>query len=148
MVVADRFDDEGCSGATFDRPSLQRLLSLIRSGGGDRVVVHRLDRLSHNLRHFVTLLQEYRNHDVALTIVAAPLLRVAAFDQMMLSVMASFAEFDRDMTASRIAEARAYLKANGRRVADTVPFGHTAGPRTKQLVVIPEEGEIVMRMFQ
>ncbi len=40
-----------------------------------------------------------------------------ALDHMMLNVMASFAEFERDMTASRIAEARAYLKANGRRVA-------------------------------
>jgi hypothetical protein len=62
--------------------------------------------------------------------------------------MASFAEFEREMTASRIAEARAYLRANGRRVAGAVPFVYTADPRTKQLVVVPEEGTIVSRMFQ
>lgn len=92
--------------------------------------------------------EELRGHNVALTIVTAPMLGVAALDHMMLNVMASLAEFERDMTASRIAEARAYLKANGRRVAGTVPFGYAADPRTKQLVVIPEEGEIVTRMFQ
>jgi site-specific DNA recombinase len=76
------------------------------------------------------------------------MLGVAALDNMLLNVMASFAEFERDMTASRIAEARAYLKANGRRVAGAVPFGYTADPRTKQLVVVSEESAIVSRMFQ
>jgi len=80
--------------------------------------------------------------------VAAPELGVAALDNLMLNVLASFAEFEREMTASRIAEARAYMKANGRRVAGAVPFGYAADPRTKQLVVIPEEGEIASRMFQ
>ncbi len=148
MLVGDRFDDEGYSGAMLDRPALERLLGVVRSGGADRVVVHRLDRLSRNLRHFVRLSEELRDRNVALTIVTAPMLGVAALDNMMLNVMASFAEFERDMTASRIAVARAYLKANGRRVAGAVPFGYVADPRTKQLVVIPEEGEIVLRMFQ
>jgi len=41
-LIEERLDDEGCSGATLERPALQRLLSLVRSGGVDRVVVHRL----------------------------------------------------------------------------------------------------------
>ena len=79
--------------------------------------------------------------------VTAPLLGVAAVGHMMLNAMASSAEFERDMTASRIAEARAYLKANGRPVAGAVPFGYAADSRVKQLVVIPEEGAPVSRMF-
>lgn len=65
----------------------------------------------------------------------------------MLSVLASFAEFEREMTATRIAETRAYLKSKGRRIAEAVPFGYTADPRTKELVVVPEEAEIVSTMF-
>lgn len=112
------------------------------------MVIYRLDRLSRDLRHFVSFAQEFREHKVALTVVAAPELGVAALDNPMLNVLASFAEFEREMTASRIAEARAYLKANGRWVAGAVPFGYAADPRTKQLVVIPEEGDMVSRMFQ
>jgi DNA invertase Pin-like site-specific DNA recombinase len=38
----------------------------------------------------------------------------------MLNVLASFAEFERDLAASGIAEARAHLKAHGRRVAGAI----------------------------
>ncbi|MCC6391845.1 MAG: recombinase family protein [Bryobacterales bacterium] len=148
VSIADRFDDEGYSGATLARPALDRLLGVVRSGGADRVIVYRLDRLSRSLRHFVQLSEELRHHNVALTIVSAPMLGAAAFDNMMLNVMASFAEFEREMTATRIAEAREYLKSRGRRVAGAVPFGYSADLRTKQLVVVPEEAEIVSRMFQ
>jgi site-specific DNA recombinase len=148
VLVEERFDDEGYSGATLDRPALRRLRKLIWSDTVDRVVVHRLDRLSRNLRHFVELSEEFRRTRVGLTVVTAPQLGVAALDTMVLNILASFAEFERDMTASRIAEARAYLKANGRRVAGVVPFGYAADLRTKQLVVVPEEAEIVKRMFE
>ncbi len=148
ILVEDRFDDEGYSGASLDRPALQGLLNLIRSGGVDRVVVYRLDRLSRNLRHFVNLSQEFRDNNVALTVVTAPLVGVAALDNMMLNVLASFAEFEREMTATRIAETREYLKSHGRRVAGAVPFGYAADPRTKQLVVVPEEAKVVSRMFE
>jgi site-specific DNA recombinase len=138
VLVDDRFDDEGYSATTLDRPARNRLLGVVRSGGLDRLVVYRLDRLSRNLRHFVNLSEEFRGQRVALAIVTAPMLGVAALDHMMLNVMASSAEFERDMTASRIAEARACLKGNGRRVAGAVPFGYAADSRTKQLVVAPE----------
>jgi DNA invertase Pin-like site-specific DNA recombinase len=38
-VVEERFDDEGYSGATLERPALQRLLAVIRSGGIDQLGV-------------------------------------------------------------------------------------------------------------
>ena len=148
VLVGDRFDDEGYSGASLDRPAFRHLRDLARSGGVDRIVIYRLDRLSRNLRDFVTLFQEFRDHNIGLTILDAPLLGEAALDHMILNVLASFAEFEREMTASRIAEARAYLKSHGRRVAGALPFGYVADPHTKQLVVLPEEAQIVSRMFQ
>lgn len=50
--------------------------------------------------------------------------------------------------ASRIAEARAHLKAHGRRIAGAVPFGYEADPHTKQLVVCDEQSRAVVRIFQ
>ncbi len=123
-----RFDDDGYSGAALDRSALQGLLKLIRCGAVDRVVVHRFDRLSRSLRDFVFLAQEFRANNVDLNVVAAPTLGVTALDNLMLSVLASFAEFEREMTATRIAEARAYVKSKGRRIAGAVPFGYAAAP--------------------
>ena len=73
--------------------------------------------------------------NVTLDVVTAPGLGAAALDQLMLNILASFAEFERDLAASRIAEARAHLKGHGRRIAGAIPFGYVADPHTKQLVV-------------
>jgi site-specific DNA recombinase len=146
-LIEERFDDEGYSGTTLDRPALQRLLNVVRSGGIEQLVIYRLDRLSRNLRHFTTLFEELGEHNVALEIVTAPGMGNAAMDKLMLNVLGSFAEFERDLAASRIAEARAHLKAHGRRIAGATPFGYSADPHTKQLVVCDEEASAVVRMF-
>jgi site-specific DNA recombinase len=147
-VIPEHFDDEGYSGTTLDRPALKRLLAVVRSGGIEQLVVYRLDRLSRNLRHFTTLFEELGEHNVALEIVTAPGLGNAAIDKLMLNVLGSFAEFERDLAASRIAEARAHLKAHGRRIAGATPFGYSADRHTKQLVVCDEEAQAVVRMFR
>jgi site-specific DNA recombinase len=121
---------------------------VIRSGGIDRLVIYRLDRLSRNLRHFITLFEELLDHGVSLDVVTSPELGVTALDKLMLSVLASFAEFERDLAASRIAEARDHLKAHGRRIAGAIPFGYEADRHTKQLIVRDEEADAVARMFR
>lgn len=129
-LIEERFDDVGYSGTTLDRPALQRLLNVVRSGGIEQLVIYRLDRLSRNLRHFTTLFEELGDHNVALEIVTAPGVGNASIDKLMLNVLGSFAEFERDLAASRIAEARAHLKAHGRRIAGATPFGYSAAATT------------------
>lgn len=146
-LIEEQFDDEGYSGATLDRPALNRLLDAVRRREVQRVIVHRLDRLSRNLMQSATLLGALRQFDVKLDVVTAPELGSMAFDTFLLNMLASFAEFERDMTTSRIAEARAYLKAQGRRIAGAVPFGYIADPRTKQLVVSEVEAARVEKLF-
>ncbi len=52
------------------------------------------------------------------------------------------------MIASRIADSRAHLKAEGRRIAGALPYGYDADPVTKQLVVNRDESGIVRWMFE
>ena len=66
----------------------------------------------------------------------------------MSSILASFAEFERDLAASRIAEARAHLKAHGRGVAGPSHSEYEADRHTKQLIVCNEEAQAIVRMFQ
>jgi DNA invertase Pin-like site-specific DNA recombinase len=147
-LIEERFADEGYSGATLDRPALHRLLSVIRSGGIERFVIYRLDRLSRNLRRFTTLFEELKDHAVELDVLNAPETGAVALDRFMLNVLALFSEFERDLAATRIAESHAHLKAHGRRIAGATPFGYFADRHTKQLVVCDEEAAAVARMFQ
>jgi len=57
-----------------------------------------------------------RKHRVSLVIVTGPELGSTAQDNLIFNILASFAEFEREMIGSRIADARARLKSNGRRV--------------------------------
>lgn len=93
------------------------------------------------------LLDELRRLEVPLFIVTAPDLGDSAQDSFMLNILASFAEFEREMIASRIADTRALLKQRHLRFAGGVPFGYDADRRTKQLMPNEEESAVVKWMF-
>jgi DNA invertase Pin-like site-specific DNA recombinase len=143
-----RYDDEGESGKRADGPGLTQLFADIEAGIVDRVLVHRVDRLSRNLLRSVAILQELRDRNVALTIVVAPELRCSTEDSLILNILSSFAEFEHDVIRERMSDARLAHKRRGRRVAGVVPFGYTADPITKQLVVVTEEADQVRRIFE
>src|ERR1700733_13449097 len=56
-LIQDRYDDGGISGASLDRPDLQRLLDDIRVGKVDTVVVYKVDRLTRSLTDFAKLVE-------------------------------------------------------------------------------------------
>src|SRR5262249_36703842 len=51
------YDDGGFSGATLDRPALQRLLADMAAGRVDAVVVYKLDRLPRSLADFAKIVE-------------------------------------------------------------------------------------------
>ena len=55
------YDDGGFSGATMDRPALQRLLADITAGRVDTVVVYKIDRLTRSLADFAKSADNERN---------------------------------------------------------------------------------------
>jgi site-specific DNA recombinase len=59
------YDDGGISGATMERPSLQRLLEDIRQGLVDVVVVYKVDRLTRSLADFARMVELFDAHGVS-----------------------------------------------------------------------------------
>src|SRR5690242_2591986 len=51
------YDDGGFSGATMDRPALQRLLADIAAGRVDTIVVYKIDRLTRSLADFAKIVE-------------------------------------------------------------------------------------------
>src|SRR5256886_16309207 len=51
------YDDGGFSGATLDRPALQRVLADITAGRVDIVVVYKIDRLTRSLADFAKIVE-------------------------------------------------------------------------------------------
>jgi site-specific DNA recombinase len=64
VLVPDRYDDGGVSGATLERPALKRLLGDIERGLVDVVVVYKIDRLSRSLMDFAKLVDVFDANEV------------------------------------------------------------------------------------
>ena len=56
-LVPDRYDDGAFSGASLERPALQKLLADVRSGKIDIIVVYKVDRLTRSLADFAKLVE-------------------------------------------------------------------------------------------
>ena len=66
LCLPARYDDDGQSGISLDRPALQRLLAEIRAGKIDHLVVYRLDRLTRSLSDLFTLVAVFEKHGTTL----------------------------------------------------------------------------------
>src|SRR5205814_8310361 len=68
VCLPQAYDDGGFSGATMERPALQRLLADIAAGRGDTVGVYKIDRVSRSLSDFATNVNIMASSDVELVL--------------------------------------------------------------------------------
>ncbi len=100
-LAGEPYIDDGCSGATADRPSLQRLLADVAAGRIEVVVVHRFDRFSRSQRDFLNLLQVLEDQQVSFVSVTQRLDTSTPMGRCMLSVITAFAQMEREVIAER-----------------------------------------------
>lgn len=109
------FSDEGVSGRKRgkDRPGLEELLKLARSGKVDVVAVWKLDRMARSLEHSVQLLAELTALHVDLVIVGQSIDTTTPTGKALFGMIAIFAELEADMARERVAAGLATARANG-----------------------------------
>jgi site-specific DNA recombinase len=61
-LLPKHYDDGGRSGASLDRPALQCLLTEVRQGRVDVIVVYKVDRLTRSLADFAKLFETLDEH--------------------------------------------------------------------------------------
>lgn len=106
------FVDAGVSGKTLDRPALSEVLTLLRRRAVAGVVVLKLDRLTRSLRDLLALVAEMERHGAALHSVCERVDTGSAVGRMLLGVLGSVAEWERETIAERT---RAAVRAKRRR---------------------------------
>lgn len=145
--VAEHFDDEGESGATLERPGLAKLLRRVEEGDVRRVIVYRVDRLTRKLTDLARLAEFFERHRVGLTIVSGNIdADAGSLAGLQVNMLATFAEWEREIIRDRIADQRGAIKARGERSAGRVPLGYRTDRLTKQLM-IDEKAAVTVRWF-
>lgn len=113
-ITADQIEtDEAVSGKTpaLDRPGIQSLLTHTRKG--DTVVVYSLSRLGRSTMDVLALLQLLESRGVFFRSLTEGFDSATPMGRMVLTIMAAFAQLEREMTVERTKAGLAAAKARG-----------------------------------
>jgi site-specific DNA recombinase len=114
IVLPERYDDGGFTGGNMDRPALQRLLADIQAGKVDCTIVYKVDRLSRSLLDFARILETFETHKVSFVSVTQQINSATSMGRLMLNVLLSFAQFEREIIAERTRDKIAATRRKGK----------------------------------
>jgi site-specific DNA recombinase len=146
-ALPQRYDDGGYTGANMERPALQRLLSDIRDGLVDCVVVYKVDRLTRSLLDFARIMEVLDAHGVSFVSVTQQFNTTASLGRLTLNILLSFAQFEREMIAERTRDKMSAARRRGKWVGGNPVLGYDVHPDGGALVVNQEEAERVRAIF-
>jgi DNA invertase Pin-like site-specific DNA recombinase len=144
-LVPTRYDDPGFSGGNVDRPALKNLLFDIQKHQVDIVLVYKVDRLSRSIADFSKLVQEFDAHNVTFASMTQPINSGDSMGRLMLNVLLSFAQFEREVTTERIKDKISASKKLGMWMGGHVPLGFDVVDR--KLVINEAEASLVRRIY-
>jgi DNA invertase Pin-like site-specific DNA recombinase len=115
-VAYDREYLEKVSGKDMNRPQLQALLQNVREG--DRVHVHELSRLGRSVKDLLDIVEQIVQSGAAIIFHKEGLEfgggKKSPFQSLMLNLLSSIAQFERDLLLDRQREGIQIAKVNGK----------------------------------
>src|SRR5262249_51761416 len=135
VCLPQRYDDGGFTGGNLDRPALQRLLADLVAGQVDCVLVYKVDRLSRSLLDFAKIMETFEGHQVAFVSVTQMFNTATSMGRLVLNVLLSFAQFEREIIAERTRDKIAAARRKGKWVGGLPLLGYDVDPRGSKLVV-------------
>ena len=146
IALSEMYDDGGISGATLERPSVQRLFNDVRDGKVDCVVVYKVDRLTRSLADFAKIVEIFDASSVSFVSVTQQFNTTSSMGRLTLNVLLSFAQFEREIAGERIRDKIAASKKKGMWMGGYPPLGYDVYDR--KLVITPHEAESVRHIFR
>jgi DNA invertase Pin-like site-specific DNA recombinase len=143
--LVDVIVDAGESAKSLNRPGMARLLSLVDTGAVDTVIIAKLDRLTRSVKDLAELLERFTRRGVSLVSVAESLDTGTAAGRLVLNIMVSVSQWEREAIGERTRDAMNHKRAKGERVG-TLPFGYRLAADGLHLEADPAEQGILSRI--
>jgi site-specific DNA recombinase len=145
VEICEMIVDAGESAKSLNRPGMERLLALVDSGAVDTVVIAKLDRITRSVADLAELLKRFERRGVSLVSVADSLDTRSAAGRLVLNIMVSVSQWEREAIGERTRDAMRHMRASGERVG-TIPFGYQVGADRVRLEPNTAEQSILARM--
>lgn len=143
--LASLYVDEGASAKDTNRPQLARLLSDIKYGGIDVVLVYRLDRLTRSVLDLYQLLQIFERHGVRFKSCTEVYDTTTAMGRLFITLVAALAQWERENLAERVKLGMEQMVKERKRPGGPPPYGYEL--IDGKLTVHPLEASAVRSMF-
>jgi DNA invertase Pin-like site-specific DNA recombinase len=145
IVLVQR--DEGSSAKTLKRPKLIRALEMIENGEADGILVTKLDRLTRSVRDMGDLVENYfgEKPGKVLLSVGEQIDTRSATGRLIMNVLSSVAQWEREIISERTRAAMGHLKGQGRHTGGHVPYGFVLADDGQHLEPLEAE-QAVIRM--
>ena len=146
------FEDEGYSGATLERPGLERVRDLAAEGQIQVVLAYAPDRLSRKYAYQILLIEELARHGVETLFVKAPQ-GASAEDQLLVQFQGMIAEYERAQILERSRRGKRHRARSGQiSVMSGAPYGYRYIRKTDDApasyAVIEAEARVVQRVYE
>ena len=123
LELVDMFIDDGYSGKSLERPALQELIRRLENGEAEGVVIAKLDRLTRSVADMGVLLERVFK-DKELFSVSENVSTRTPSGRLVLNVLISVAQWERETIVERTKDALRAKKSRGEKTGGDVPFGY------------------------
>jgi DNA invertase Pin-like site-specific DNA recombinase len=122
--------DAGLSGKSLDRPGIQDALAGLDRGEADGIVVAKLDRLSRSVGDWDYLIANFFGEKAGCQLwsVAEAIDTRTSAGRLVLNILMSVAQWEREAIAERTRDALNHKRNRGERVSGRLPYGYELAP--------------------
>ena len=142
------FADQGITGTKDERPEFQKMLALARAGEIDLILTKSISRFARNTTIVLEMVRELKELDVEVLFEKENISSTSGDGEVMLTVLSSFAQ-EESKSASENLKWRYRRKfEEGKVVINTTRFLGYDKNQQGDLVINPDQAEIVRRIFR
>lgn len=148
------YKDEGWSGSLLARPQLDRMRDDAARGLFNIVLINDVDRLARDVSHLGIVKRDLERRGTQIIFRKLPADQ-SPTSNLMINILGSFAEFEREMIADRTRRGRRYkVEVRGKFLGSQSIYGYRYTPKDRaagsegHLEIVPEEAALVRQMYR
>ena len=145
-TIAAEYVDDGYSGRDVKRPAYQRMLS--ERDAWDAILVLKMDRIHRNSRNFMAMMDDLGRWGKDFVSSTESLDTATATGRFVADMLQRIAQLESEQIGERVYMGMKQAAEEGKFLGMSDPYGYRHDPERGNLVVVPEEAEVVREIFQ
>jgi DNA invertase Pin-like site-specific DNA recombinase len=122
------YSDIGASGKKESRPDFDIMLTDMREGKFNAILVYKLDRIGRSLSHLLKLFEEFKKKDIAFISATETINTTTAEGRMFLHMLMTLAQYERELIVARVTDGMTRARSQGKPIGKR---GKDKNPRRK-----------------